>query len=207
MNDRKIIEVTGKAIVINGDDIDTDRIIPARFLKEITFANLGKYPFYDERFNEDSTEKTHPFNHPQNQDCKLLFVNKNFGCGSSREHAPQALKRWGIDAIVGESFAEIFASNCIAIGIPAVTVSASEIKTLQQHTNKHANEIWNLSLATSTVSSADITVNFNMPDHHKRTLQEGLWDGMSLLLENLNEVKTLYNRLPYTNEYRDSSSV
>ncbi len=201
MTDTKITSVSGKAIVVAGDDIDTDRIIPARFLKEITFANLGQYPFYDERFNDDRSEKSHPFNQPERQAAKILFVNKNFGCGSSREHAPQSLKRWGIDAIVGESFAEIFASNCITLGIPAVTVSDSDIKTLQNLALAEADLIWTLDLEASTVSTANTSVAVYMPAHHKQTLQEGLWDSTALLLENLDKVRQLYSKLPYTNNY------
>ncbi len=201
MADNKIVRITGKAIVIQGDDIDTDRIIPARFLKEITFANLGKYPFHDERFNADRSEKSHPFNDPDRQDAKILFVNKNFGCGSSREHAPQSLKRWGIHAIVGESFAEIFASNCITLGIPAVAVSADDIKSLQQAALSNADLIWTVDLESSRVSSDEASADLRMADHHRQTLLQGLWDSTSLLLENVDKVKDLYSQLPYTRNY------
>lgn len=202
MTETKIVSICGKALVVAGDDIDTDRIIPARFLKEITFANLGRYPFYDERFNEDNSEKPHPFNEPERQDAKILFVNKNFGCGSSREHAPQSLKRWGIDAIVGESFAEIFASNCITLGIPAVTVSANDVKNLQQLALADANLVWTLDLETSTLSTTQAAVSVFMPTHHKQALQQGLWDSTALLLQNLDKVRQLHSQLPYTHNYR-----
>ncbi len=201
MAHNKIIEVTGKAIVIEGDDIDTDRIIPARFLKEITFANLGQYPFHDERFNADMSEKDHPFNDAARRAARILFVNKNFGCGSSREHAPQSLKRWGIHAIVGESFAEIFASNCITLGIPAVTVSASDSKVLQQASLKDASLVWAVNLDSSTVSGAEFSCELHMPEHHKDTLKQGLWDSTALLLNNLDRVRVLHDRLPYTSNY------
>ncbi len=201
MADRKITTITGKAIVIPGDDIDTDRIIPARFLKEITFTNLGRYPFFDERYNDDRSEKEHPFNDPESQDAKILLVNKNFGCGSSREHAPQALKRWGIDAIVGESFAEIFASNCITLGIPTVSVSSEEIMIFQQACLADVDRLWTVDLKTSTVSSTDFNMSFRMPEHHRHTLIQGLWDSTSLLLENIDQVKEKYEHLPYTNNY------
>ena len=105
----KIESVVGRGVPVLGDDIDTDRIIPARFLKEVTFENMGKYAFIDERFDEDGVKKYHPFNEPQFEGANILIVGKNFGCGSSREHAPQAIKRFGIEAIIGESFSEIFA--------------------------------------------------------------------------------------------------
>ena len=116
----KISQIRGKCISLIGDDIDTDRIIPARFLKCVNFDSLGKSVFEDDR---KTLKGSHPFDLKENQDSSILIVNSNFGCGSSREHAPQALIRWGIRAIIGESFAEIFYSNCIAIGIPCFTLS------------------------------------------------------------------------------------
>ena len=126
----KISKISGTAVPVRGNDIDTDRIIPARYLKEVTFARMGEYPFYDERFDAQGKSKPHPFNDPKYQGASILFVNKNFGCGSSREHAPQALYRFGIKAIVGESFAAIFAGNCVMLGFPAVTVGEREIEEL-----------------------------------------------------------------------------
>ena len=128
----KITKVTGTAVPIKGNDIDTDRIIPARYLKEVTFARMGDYPFFDERFDASGKKKDHPLNDPEYKGASLLFVNKNFGCGSSREHAPQALYRFGIQAIVGESFAAIFAGNCTIMGVPTVTVSAKEMEQLMK---------------------------------------------------------------------------
>lgn len=202
MSANKIETVAGKGVVISGDDIDTDRIIPARFLKEITFANLGKFPFYDERYNADNSLKDHPFNDPHCQGAKLLFVNKNFGCGSSREHAPQALRRWGIEAIVGESFAEIFASNCITLGIPAVAVTEDSIKEIQQLTVKNPESSWVLDLDLNTISSSETSFEFMMRTHHRDTLRNGLWDSTALLLQNLDRVEQMYQSLPYTSDYR-----
>ncbi len=201
MADNRIIRITGKAIVIAGDDIDTDRIIPARFLKEITFANLGRYPFFDERFNADQSEKKHPFNNLESRSAKILFVNQNFGCGSSREHAPQSLKRWGIEAIVGESFAGIFAANCITLGIPAVTVATEDIRILQQASTDDVNLVWTVDLEESTVSSTEAAARLHMPEHHQQALQQGLWDSTSLLIENIEQVRQLYQQLPYTRNY------
>lgn len=201
MTDMKIRTVTGKAIAIVGDDIDTDRIIPARFLKEITFANLGKFPFFDERYDDDMNKKEHPFNHEDRQKSRLLFVNKNFGCGSSREHAPQALHRWGIHAIVGESFAEIFASNCITLGIPAVTASESDMREVQNRCQEQSNLQWTVNLGTGKLSCEDVSIDVFMREHHKNTLMEGLWDSTALLLSNMDKVENLYDSLPYTSGY------
>jgi 3-isopropylmalate/(R)-2-methylmalate dehydratase small subunit len=123
--------VSGTGIPVRGNDIDTDQIIPARFMKVVTFDGLGEFAFFDQRFDSEDEEKDHPFNEERFRDANVLVVNANFGCGSSREHAPQALMRWGIDAIVGESFASIFAGNCLALGIPTVTASTEEIGALQ----------------------------------------------------------------------------
>jgi len=119
MSDNKIQSIAGKAIAIHGNDIDTDRIIPARFLKSLTFAELGQYPFNDERFDENGKPKDHPFNRASSEGARLIFANSNFGCGSSREHAPQSLGRWGIKGLVAVSFGEIFAGNCEMLGMPA----------------------------------------------------------------------------------------
>ena len=123
----KIVKVEGSAVPMRGNDIDTDRIIPARYLKEVSFARMGEYPFYDERFDAAGRKKDHPFNDPEYKGAAILFVNKNFGCGSSREHAPQALHRFGIKPIVGESFAAIFAGNCTMMGVATVTGGAHPI--------------------------------------------------------------------------------
>src|SRR5690349_21828607 len=127
-NDSVIKSVKGRAVAVSGDDIDTDRIMPARYLKCVTFASIGQYAFQDERFAQDGEPKGHPLDAPAHKGASVLVVNKNFGCGSSREHAPQGILRFGIKAIVGESFAEIFAGNCAAIGLPAVTASEKDVR-------------------------------------------------------------------------------
>src|SRR6056297_3468335 len=120
----KITTRTVTGIPVPGDDIDTDRIIPARFMRCVTFDGLGEFAFYDERFNDDKSLKKHPLNDERYNEGSILIVGDNFGCGSSREHAPQALKRYGIKAVIGQSFADIFAGNCVAMGMPAVSVNA-----------------------------------------------------------------------------------
>ncbi len=124
-----IEKIHGKCLVLRGDDIDTDRIIPARFLKCISFDDLGESVFADDRLEQKGL---HPFDQAQNQNSSILIVNKNFGCGSSREHAPQALMRWGIRAIIGQSFAEIFYGNCLSIGIPCAIIAESSINSIRK---------------------------------------------------------------------------
>ena len=136
----EIDSVTGTGVPVRGNDIDTDQIIPARFMKVVTFDGLGEFAFFDQRFDDEDNQKEHPFNEPQFQDASVLAVNANFGCGSSREHAPQALMRWGIDAIIGESFAEIFAGNCLALGIPTVTADHETIVELQEWIDEHPGQ-------------------------------------------------------------------
>ncbi|MGN6732176.1 MAG: 3-isopropylmalate dehydratase small subunit, partial [Candidatus Binatia bacterium] len=148
----KITRISGTAVPIRGNDIDTDRIIPARYLKEPTFARMGEYPFFDERFDTAKKKKDHPFNDPEYEGASVLFVNKNFGCGSSREHAPQALYRFGIQAIVGESFAAIFAGNCTMMGLPTVTVGAKEIEQLMKSVEDNPRTEYTVDLEQKTIS-------------------------------------------------------
>jgi 3-isopropylmalate/(R)-2-methylmalate dehydratase small subunit len=193
----RILSVSGTAMPLRGNDIDTDRIVPARYLKEITFARMGEYPFYDERFGADGKPKSHPFNDPRYKGASILLVNKNFGCGSSREHAPQALYRFGIHAIVGESFAAIFAGNCVMLGIPAVTVGSEEIEMLMKIAEIDPASGFTLDLETRTVSGGTEKLNFEMPESSRNALTNGTWDSTSLLLENLGKVKAAAARLPY----------
>jgi len=143
--------VAGTGVPVRGNDVDTDQIIPARFLKAVTFDGLGQFAFFDQRFTDDDEQKDHPFNEERFQDASVLVVNANFGCGSSREHAPQALKRWGIDAVVGESFAEIFAGNCLALGVPTVTASPDDIEALQDHVDANPDAEIEVDVAAETV--------------------------------------------------------
>ncbi len=123
MSLNKITKVQGTAVYVSGDDIDTDRIIPARFMKCVTFDGLGQYAFYDVRFDENGNSKDHPMDKAEHKEATILISGKNFGCGSSREHAPQSLYHWGIRAIIAESYAEIFFGNCTMLGIPCITLS------------------------------------------------------------------------------------
>ena len=193
----KITRVTGTAVTVRGNDIDTDRIIPARYLKEATFARMGNYPFFDERFDSAGNLKPHPFNDPKFKGASILFVNKNFGCGSSREHAPQALYRYGIHAIVGESFAAIFAGNCTMMGLPAVTVSSAEIEKLMQALERNPRTNFDLDLQNKTLSFGEERMAVDLPETYRSALISGSWDSTALLRANLDQVKSTAAKLPY----------
>jgi 3-isopropylmalate/(R)-2-methylmalate dehydratase small subunit len=193
----KIIKVGGTAVPIRGNDIDTDRIIPARYLKEVTFARMGEYPFFDERFDASGRKKDHPFNDPEYKGASLLFVNKNFGCGSSREHAPQAIYRFGIKAIVGESFAAIFAGNCTMMGLPAVVVGAKEIDQLMKSVEENPRTEYSVDLETKTLSYGNVKIAIDLPETYRTALTMGSWDSTVLLRANLEQVRKTAAKLPY----------
>jgi 3-isopropylmalate/(R)-2-methylmalate dehydratase small subunit len=202
-NDSKIIRVAGTALSVKGNDIDTDRIIPARYLKEATFARMGEYPFFDERFDAAGKPKPHPFNDPKYQGAAILLVNKNFGCGSSREHAPQALYRFGIHAIVGESFAAIFAGNCVMLGMSAVTVGEREIEALMRLAESQPKTIFALDLAAKTLTYGEgKSLSIAIPESSRKALTEGSWDSTAMLHANLGKVKTVAVRLPYMTGFK-----
>ncbi len=169
-NPEQVARVEGSAVAVRGNDIDTDRIIPARFLKVITFDGIGEFAFQDVRIDENGTVTDHPFNNPAYQQASILLTNRNFGCGSSREHAPQALMRWGIQAIIGESFAEIFAGNCNALGIPAVTVGQSEIAELMSMVESNPDARISLDLVAGSVSALGYQCRFLLPATYLRCL-------------------------------------
>jgi 3-isopropylmalate/(R)-2-methylmalate dehydratase small subunit len=192
---RKLIK--GKGIVIPGDDIDTDRIIPARYLRLITFEELGKYAFYDERFDDNGKPKKHPLNDSRFTGGAILVVNRNFGCGSSREHAPQALMRMGIQAFVGESFAEIFSGNCTALGLPAARVSHEDALGIQAVVDADPSIELSIDLESLTVVAGGRTVVFTMPDSDRKSLTAGTWDTTAMLLSNSDSIRAAAARIPY----------
>ncbi|HET9869679.1 MAG TPA: 3-isopropylmalate dehydratase small subunit [bacterium] len=194
----KIDQIEGRGVPVEGNDIDTDRIIPARYLKEITFTNMGKYPFYDERFDAEGKPKGHPFDLPQFAGARLLFVNQNFGCGSSREHAPQSLMRWGVRAIVGESFAEIFAGNCTMLGIPTVTVTQAQAQKLQALVKENPQAHFTLDLAKKTLlADGKEHLKFEIHESKRNALVNGTWDSTGLLLANAGKTAAVAAKLPY----------
>ena len=201
MSDLGVEKVEGRAIAIHGNDIDTDRIIPARFLKAITFSELGKYPFNDERFDAHGNATDHPFNQEHNQGAKVLLVNSNFGCGSSREHAPQCLKRWGIDAVVGESFGEIFAGNCEMLGAPAVRASAEDMAKAQAATDADPSIEWTVDLDQMIMTGGNLRIPLQLAEGRRNALRQGHWDTTGMLVEHLDEARAVHARLPYTSNY------
>jgi 3-isopropylmalate/(R)-2-methylmalate dehydratase small subunit len=194
-----ISALRGRAVVITGDDIDTDRIIPARFLKCVTFDGLGEQVFADDRA-ELSGE--HPFDRAELQGATVLVVNRNFGCGSSREHAPQALMRWGIRAVVGESFAEIFYGNCLALGIPCFTASHANVLSLQEQLIADPDQELSLSLATATLEASRGQLwQLELQSGPQQMLASGQWDATSQLLANDGELARTAASLPYINGF------
>ena len=189
----KIFKINGNCMSLEGDDIDTDRIIPARFLKCVDFESLGDAVFEDDR--KDLKGK-HPFDLKTNQSASILIVNSNFGCGSSREHAPQALMRWGIRAIIGESFAEIFYSNCLAIGIPCFTLAKKKIKSLQDRSKKETL-FFEIDIKNIIAFEKSIAHHLELKESSKNMFLSGEWDATSTLLNNIELIERKINELPY----------
>ena len=194
--------VEGRALVVAGEDIDTDRIIPARFLKCVSFDALGDQVFADDR---KELNGEHPFDQAQFQGASILVVNGNFGCGSSREHAPQALMRWGIRAVVGVSFAEIFFGNCLALGIPCTTAAPDEIKAIQAVIQADPSRSWSLNLEEMKLSGAEESWEIAVDSGPGEMLRSGRWDATSQLLDNGAQVDGLMEHMPYLNGFRTAS--
>jgi 3-isopropylmalate/(R)-2-methylmalate dehydratase small subunit len=192
MTDRTIVRVVGRGLPLRGNDIDTDRIIPARFLKAITFEGLEAHLFEDERKGGG-----HPLDAPAFQGARVLLVNANFGCGSSREHAPQSIWRWGIRAIVGESFSEIFFGNAVALGMPCATAPASTLAALMAAVEADPATELVVDLETLTVIAAGTRHAVSLPPAVREAFVSGQWDATGLLLDRYEEVETVALRLPY----------
>tara|TARA_A100001015_G_scaffold313054_1_gene419435 strand:- start:4880 stop:5491 length:612 start_codon:yes stop_codon:yes gene_type:complete len=193
----KIDSVIGNGIPLLGDDIDTDRIIPARFLKEISFDNMGNYVFMDERFESSGVKKAHPLNDPRYEKGSILIVGKNFGCGSSREHAPQAIFRYGVKAIIGESFAEIFSGNCKAIGLPAVRASQKAIESLVEFIKKRPDTPITINLVSKRVRYFEESFLIDIPEPQRESFLTGTWNVLGLLKENTDQINKVAMSLPY----------
>ena len=190
-------ESEGRGIPLPGNDVDTDRIIPARFMKCVTFDGLGEYAFNDARSDEEGNQKDHPFNDPRFKGGSILIVGSNFGCGSSREHAPQALIGYGIKALIGESFAEIFAGNCSALGIPTVTVSPEEAELLMNLVQDQPETEIHIDLEAKAISAGGYHIALDMPESSRRVLLGGTWDTTAVLLGNKGEIEKTASRIPY----------
>jgi 3-isopropylmalate/(R)-2-methylmalate dehydratase small subunit len=190
----QIKQIKGKGIAVVGNDIDTDRIIPARFLRCITFDGLGNSVFEDDR---SQSQGNHPFDLPQYRDATILVVNGNFGCGSSREHAPQAIARWGIKAIVGESFAEIFLGNCVAIGLPCVTAEAEIVQKIQTLIQNNPESIITVDLTQITITYNDIQATASMNEGSRQMFLNGSWDSCGQLVSNVDRIQATAANLAY----------
>jgi 3-isopropylmalate/(R)-2-methylmalate dehydratase small subunit len=186
-------QVTGRGIPVPGNDIDTDRIIPARFLKAVTFEGMGEHAFEDARRQNPE----HPFNQKAYQGASVLVVGQNFGCGSSREHAPQALMRWGIQAIVGGSFGEIFFGNCVMLGIPCLTVSQADLEWLQKAVGRDPQQPVTVDVDKQEVRCGERVIKAAVPDGARQQLVNGTWDSTAVLLEAGAAIEATAGKLPY----------
>jgi 3-isopropylmalate/(R)-2-methylmalate dehydratase small subunit len=195
VEEMKVRRVAGTGVPVRGDDIDTDQIIPARFLKTTTWEGLDEYAFYDARRDDDGELNDHPFN--EYRGANVLVVNENFGCGSSREHAPRALARWGVEAIVGESFAEIFADNCKSLGIPAARADPETVAELQSFIEDDPEAGVEVDVVEETVTYDGKTVDVEVPEAMREALVQGIWDSVALLRSNLDGVESTAADLPY----------
>ena len=194
---RPISHITGRALPMRGNDIDTDRIIPARFLTAITFDGLEQHVFEDDRKSAGGPYNRHPFDVSSFQGAAVLLVNANFGCGSSREHAPQALQRWGIQVVIGESFAEIFFGNSGMIGMPCVTASAEDLAALMDLAEREPATGFAVDLVAGTCRAGALTVTIALPPKMLEAFTSGAWDTTGMLLDRFDEVRATANRLPY----------
>ena len=191
--DFKRRQVSGRGIPVPGNDIDTDRIIPARFLKEVTFEGMGEHAFEDAR----KQNPEHPFNSPAYKGAAVLVVGQNFGCGSSREHAPQALMRWGIRAIVGGSFGEIFFGNCVMLGIPCLRASQEDLEWLQKAIGRDPQKSLTVDVERPEDSFGDRAIKATVPDGPRNQLVGGTWDSTAVLLEAGAAIEATAKKLPY----------
>ena len=203
MIDSKRVVLEGRGICVRSNDIDTDRIIPARFLKTVTFDGLGDHAFEDDRLGLKEQGKMHPFDDPRFSNATVLLVNKNFGCGSSREHAPQSIHRWGrgISVVVGESFAEIFYGNCQALGVPCPTVGAGDIEKLMASVEGNPDLDLTVNLQEKFISIGGVKCALSIPEGPRQAFLEGTWDSTGSLLDGKTAIQETVRNLPYMNGY------
>ena len=196
-SESRIVGVAGRGIPVRGDNIDTDRIIPARYLRAVTFEGLGEHVFEDER----KAARGHPFDDPRYRGASILVVNRNFGSGSSREHAPQALMRWGIQAIVGGSFGEIFFGNCVMLGIPCLVATQADLEWLQKAIGRSPQQPVTVDVEKQEVRFADRVIKATVPDGPRNQLVGGTWDSTAVLLEAGAAIEATAKKLPYIRGY------
>ena len=197
MGAERIETIEGRALPMRGEDIDTDRIMPARFLRSITFEGLETHVFEDDRLAASRSGDVHPFDKPEYEGASILIVNRNFGSGSSREHAPQGLRRRGIRAIIGESFAEIFFGNSLMIGLACVTAAQGDVERLMAQVEHDPGVVLPLDLEAGACESRGLTVPVSMPAHVRDALIAGAWDTTGLLLDRHEAVTATAAKLPY----------
>jgi 3-isopropylmalate/(R)-2-methylmalate dehydratase small subunit len=188
-----IVEISGRGVPVRGNDIDTDRIMPARFLRAVSFDGLEQHLFEDDR----AADARHPFNDARYRGATILIVNQNFGCGSSREHAPQGLARYGIRAIVGESFSEIFRGNAAILGVPCVAAEHEPIGRLQALVDRTPEVGIDISVDSGFVTAADLRFRATMPRSLREAFLTGQWNPTVMLLDRYDEVRAVADRLPY----------
>jgi len=197
MSLEKITKITGPGVAVPGDDLDTDRIIPARYMKCVTFDGLGEYMFYDVRFDENGNKKEHPLNEPRFEKATVLISGNNFGCGSSREHAPQAIYRYGIRAVIAEGFAEIFFGNSTTLGMPCVTVTHHERLEISAMVDADPTIEITIDVENKTVTAGEKTFNCGIRDAARDGLISGHWDPIADLLEGKSEIENTVDNLAY----------
>lgn len=193
-----IKEAKGSAVHVPGDDIDTDRITPARFLRCVTFNGLGKTVFYDERFDLEGNAKSHPLNDAKFTGASVMVSGRNFGCGSSREHAPQALVRAGFRAVIAESFAEIFFGNSVTLGMLCVSVSRDDRQEIAKTVEANPETEVVIQLEQAMVQVGNSTYPISFPQTAKDAFLSGEWDPLAMLLDGANQTKQVFEQLPYT---------
>ena len=193
----KITSISGRAVYVPGNDIDTDRIIPARFMKCVTFDGLGEFLFYDVRKNADGTDKPHPLNEARFKGATILFSGANFGCGSSREHAPQALQKYGFRAVIAENFAEIFFGNCTTLGIPCATASRTDIAKIAAAVEANPQTEVVLDVDQQQIRFGGQSVPAAVRATDRDALINGRWDAIGELIDGIPSVNTTATKLPY----------
>src|SRR4051812_9441580 len=199
----KIRRLSGTAMPVPGDSIDTDRIIPARFLRSVSFEGLEDHLFEDDRAQADAARPgTHPLSHPAYAGASMMLVNANFGCGSSREHAPQAIRRRGFRAVIGESFSEIFFGNSVALGLPCVNAASADMDRLMALIERDPKTVVTLDLENGNVSTGDLTIGVTLPAAARESFLDGSWDATGQLLDRYDEVDAVAARLPYVAGWR-----
>jgi 3-isopropylmalate/(R)-2-methylmalate dehydratase small subunit len=192
-----ITTITGRGLPLRGDDLDTDRIMPARFLRAVTFEGLEHHLFEDDR----AANPSHPFDNRRYEGATILIVNRNFGCGSSREHAPQGLARYGIKAIVGESYSEIFLGNSVVLGIPCFSTDRHSVEALQALVEAAPETVLDAQVGSGAISAGGLTIRANLPPALRDAFLSGQWNPTAMLLDKYEEVQAVAGRLPYINGF------